>query len=158
MPFCSWSKLKRSVAGFHRQKITCRRFFSTPGKLFEKKILIFESRLKKIFFMIYHSTQSDDCFWYLILGGKQKKRKKNRRNLNTPNTKLFPIFNARAKKISIAVQVSNLNGSLISKWIQTEVGVIKHTRVNRFLESFLIVSKKNALKLESLQRQVQVLR
>ena len=41
--------------------------------------------------MVYHSTFSDDCFWYMILSGKQKRKKTK----THPNTKFFPIFNGR---------------------------------------------------------------
>ena len=41
--------------------------------------------------MIYHSIQSNDYLWYLILRGKQKKTK------TPPNTMFLPIFNDRSK-------------------------------------------------------------
>ena len=51
--------------------------------------------------MIYHSIHSDDYLWYLILRGKQKfsTHKKKEKTKTHPNTKFFPIFKGRNKKL-----------------------------------------------------------
>ena len=48
--------------------------------------------------MIYHSTQSDDCLWYLILRGKQKS-KNTRIQISSPFSMVIKIKKKLQKNI-----------------------------------------------------------
>ena len=66
-------------------------FFFNNGNCFLNFFCSGSSQECKGFNMIYHSTQSDEYLWYVILGGKQRKT-------TTDPNKFHPIFNRRNNK------------------------------------------------------------
>ena len=60
--------------------------------------------------MTYHSTQSDDYLWYLILRGKQKEK-----NKNTPEYKVPPHFQWSEQKHAKTMEWETIIGKEITK-------------------------------------------